>query len=106
DRAAQPRRAAQRAVRLVGAGPPLQGSARDGDGAGGVAGRAAGDSDGLELLYCQRRALPWIRHMTTTIDTPVSRRLITLEEYKSLPEGPPKFEFEKGELIPMTQATP
>jgi Uma2 family endonuclease len=44
---------------------------------------------------------------TTTIDTAAaSRRRITLQEYKSLPEGPPKFEFENGELIPMTQPTP
>ena len=31
---------------------------------------------------------------------------MTLEEYKALPEGPPKYEFENGELIPMTQPTP
>jgi Uma2 family endonuclease len=28
-------------------------------------------------------------------------RLITLEEFKALPEGPPYFEFEEGELIPV-----
>ena len=31
---------------------------------------------------------------------------MTLEKYKALPEGPPKFEFENGELIPKTQPTP
>jgi Uma2 family endonuclease len=31
---------------------------------------------------------------------------MTLEHYKSLPEGPPHFEFEEGELIPMTSPTP
>lgn len=33
-------------------------------------------------------------------------RHISLQEYKSLPEGPPFFEFEKGRLIPMPSPTP
>lgn len=35
-----------------------------------------------------------------------ARQPITFEQYKALPEGPPKFEFEQGSLIPMTQPTP
>jgi Uma2 family endonuclease len=31
---------------------------------------------------------------------------MTLEEYRALPEGRPFFEFEEGELIPMTSPTP
>jgi Uma2 family endonuclease len=31
---------------------------------------------------------------------------MTLEQYKALPEGPPHFEFEEGELIPMTSPAP
>ena len=32
-------------------------------------------------------------------------RKMTLEEFAALPEGPPHFEFENGELIPMTSPT-
>ena len=31
---------------------------------------------------------------------------MTLEEFRALPEGPPYYEFEEGELIPMTSPTP
>jgi Uma2 family endonuclease len=31
---------------------------------------------------------------------------MTLEQYKALPEGPPHFEFEEGELVPMTSPIP
>lgn len=34
-----------------------------------------------------------------------SARKMTLEEYRALPEGPPHYEFENGELIPMTSPT-
>lgn len=30
---------------------------------------------------------------------------MTLEEFQALPEGPPHFEFEEGELIPMGSPT-
>jgi Uma2 family endonuclease len=42
----------------------------------------------------------------TTINTSLLRTRMTLAEYKALPEGPPKVEFENGELIPMPQPTP
>jgi Uma2 family endonuclease len=42
----------------------------------------------------------------STIDSRTVHRRMTLEEYKALPEGPPKFEFENGEVIPMTQPMP
>ena len=29
------------------------------------------------------------------------RRSITLDEFRALPEGPPHFEFEQGEMVPM-----
>jgi Uma2 family endonuclease len=41
----------------------------------------------------------------TVIETQL-RQQITLEQYKALPEGPPKSEFEQGTLIPMTQPSP
>jgi Uma2 family endonuclease len=31
---------------------------------------------------------------------------MTLEEFRALPEGPPNFEFEEGELIPVPSPTP
>src|SRR5438552_9228881 len=31
---------------------------------------------------------------------------MTLEEFRTLPEGPPYYEFEEGELIPVTSPTP
>lgn len=42
---------------------------------------------------------------TINSSIPVRQRM-TLEEYKALPEGKPKVEFENGELVPMTQPTP
>jgi Uma2 family endonuclease len=42
----------------------------------------------------------------TAINTSLPRTPITLAEYKALPEGPPKHEFENGELITMPQPTP
>jgi Uma2 family endonuclease len=43
--------------------------------------------------------------MTLINDVQPGQR-ITLEQYKALPEGPPKYEFELGVLVPMTQPTP
>jgi Uma2 family endonuclease len=34
-----------------------------------------------------------------------SAQKMTLEEYRALPEGPPHYEFENGELVPMTSPT-
>src|SRR5260370_82246 len=42
----------------------------------------------------------------STLQTPTARRRMTLAEYKALPEGPAKFEFENGELIQMPRPTP
>jgi Uma2 family endonuclease len=39
--------------------------------------------------------------MATAVAQPM-----TLEQYRALPEGPPHFEFEEGELIPMTSPAP
>jgi Uma2 family endonuclease len=39
--------------------------------------------------------------MTATPAQPIERRWITKAEFRALPEGPPDFEFEHGELIPM-----
>jgi Uma2 family endonuclease len=36
----------------------------------------------------------------------VSTQRMTLEQFRALPEGPPYFEFEEGELIPMPSPTP
>jgi Uma2 family endonuclease len=35
----------------------------------------------------------------------VSTQRMTLEQFRALPEGPPYFEFEEGELIPMPSPT-
>jgi len=37
--------------------------------------------------------------MSTTVQQ--IRRRVTIDEFRALPEGPPYFEFEQGELIPM-----
>lgn len=39
--------------------------------------------------------------MAGTAAQPMTARKITLVEFKQLPEGPPDFEFEHGELIPV-----
>ena len=43
--------------------------------------------------------------MTTILavptDLPTQRQAMTLEAYLKLPEGPPNFEYENGEVIPM-----
>src|SRR5690349_17305731 len=39
--------------------------------------------------------------MPGTSVQPIERRRITKAEFCALPEGPPDFEFEHGELIPM-----
>lgn len=41
----------------------------------------------------------------TGIDTSKTKRKMTLEEFKQLPEGPPYYEFEDGELIPLHKET-
>src|SRR5262245_35454121 len=41
------------------------------------------------------------RHMTTT-----GMQRMTLEEFRALPEGPPYYEYEKGELILVASPTP
>ncbi len=37
--------------------------------------------------------------MSTTVQQ--IRRKVTIDEFRAIPEGPPYFEFEQGELIPM-----
>ena len=38
--------------------------------------------------------------------TSTDMKPMTLEEFRALPEGPPYYEFEEGELVPVTSPTP
>lgn len=39
--------------------------------------------------------------MAGTLSSPLGRRSVTKTEFLALPEGPPDFEFEYGDLVPM-----
>ncbi|MEW5766248.1 MAG: Uma2 family endonuclease [bacterium] len=40
---------------------------------------------------------------TATISSPQLKPKVSLEEFRNLPEGPPDYEFEEGEVIPLAR---